>query len=310
MDPTREVLITRNLSFSYGTAAAVSNVDLAICRGDIFGFVGPNGAGKTTTIKLLLGLLTPSSGTIRAFGRPMQDDRTGALRRIGALVETPSLYPHLTATENLRIQQLAHRVLPRRIGEVLELMSLETARDKRVKHFSLGMKQRLGIALALLHAPDLLVLDEPANGLDPAGIQDLRLLLKRLAADEGMTIFLSSHILAELEQTASKIAIISQGAIRYQGTLDALKATQQGRLHLVVDDGERARTALLRLGYGGLPAKGDSFAVPAADRDACSAVNAALVSAGVKVSHLAFEQPNLEDLFLAIVRDAERSAIS
>jgi ABC-2 type transport system ATP-binding protein len=296
------VLVTRHLTFSYGTTAAVSNVDLTLDRGDIFGFVGPNGAGKTTTIKLLLGLLTPSSGTIEAFGRPMRNDRTGALRRIGALVETPSLYGHLTAEENLRIQRLAHGFPARRIAEVLELVALQRARSKKVKHFSLGMKQRLGVAMALVHEPELLILDEPANGLDPAGIQDLRLLLKRLATERHLTVFLSSHILAELEQTATKIAVISRGVLRYQGTLDALKASRAGHLKVTVDRVDRARQILERDGYPLVHEDGDTLTTCANDREVSAAVTAALVSAGVKVYQVAFEQPNLEDIFLAIVR--------
>lgn len=296
------VLVTRGLSFAYGTTAAVSDLDLVLERGDVFGFVGPNGAGKTTTIKLLLGLLTPTGGDITAFGRSMAADRAAALARIGALVETPATYGHLTARENLEIQRLAHRVTPARIDSVLALVGLQDTRAKRVRHFSLGMKQRLGIAMALLHDPDLLVLDEPANGLDPEGIQDLRHLLRRLAAERQMTVLISSHILAELEQTATKVAIITGGRLRYQGTIDALKSGRRGRLVVTVDRPADARAALERGGLRAGLEGTDAIALDVAGRDDCACVTATLVNAGLRVYQVVTEQPNLEDIFLDLVR--------
>jgi ABC-2 type transport system ATP-binding protein len=296
------VLVTRGLSFNYGRAAAVTDVSLTLHQGEVFGFVGPNGAGKTTTIKLLLGLLTPTRGEIQAFGCSMAEHRAGVLRRIGALVEAPAVYGHLTAAENLAIQRLAHGVPAARVAAVLALVGLQDTRGKKVRHFSLGMAQRLGIAMALLHEPELLVLDEPANGLDPEGIQDLRHLLKRLADERQMTVFLSSHILAELEQTATRIAVITGGRLRYQGSLDALKAGQPCRLLVTVDRPDDARGVVERIGFRADLTGVDVLAVDAQDRERAAAVTSALVGAGLKVYQVVFEQPRLEDIFLDLVR--------
>jgi lantibiotic transport system ATP-binding protein len=305
MDP---VLATKRLSFAYGRAAAVTDVDLTLHRGEVFGFVGPNGAGKTTTIKLLLGLLTPTRGDIRAFGHSMTEHRADVLRRIGALVEAPAVYGHLTADENLAIQRLAHGVPAERVPAVLALVGLQDTRGKKVRHFSLGMTQRLGIAMALLHEPELLVLDEPANGLDPEGIQDLRRLLKRLAGEQQMTVFVSSHILAELEQTATRIAVITGGRLRYQGSIDALKASQRGRLLVTVDRQDDARAVVERLGLRADTRGTDALAVDAQDREQAAAITTALVGAGLRVYQVVVEQPNLEDVFLDLVRRYEGKA--
>jgi ABC-2 type transport system ATP-binding protein len=296
------VLVTENLSFRYGHTDVVSNVSLTLKRGDIFGFVGPNGAGKTTTIKLMLGLLDPHSGTIEVLGMSMRNHRLAILRRVGALVETPSLYPHLTAEENLRIQQFIHGVPRKNIDQVLKQTSLYDSGSKTVRHFSLGMKQRLGIAMALLHNPELLILDEPANGLDPVGIQELRLLLKRLAAVDGLTVFISSHILSELEQTATKVAVISQGSLKYQGTLEELRLQHRGRLLLAMDDEAAACRLLISHGCAPAAAGAGTLGVEISAKEQIARLNELLVTAGIKVYRLSFEQPNLEEIFLKIVR--------
>jgi len=224
------------------------------------------------------------------------------LRRIGALVEAPAVYGHLTADENLAIQRLAHGVPAERVPAVLALVGLQDTRGKKVRHFSLGMTQRLGIAMALLHEPELLVLDEPANGLDPEGIQDLRRLLKRLADEQQMTVFVSSHILAELEQTATRIAVITRGRLRYQGSIEALKAGQRGRLLVTVDRPGDARAVVERIGVRVSASGPDSLAADTLDREQAAAITSALVGAGLKVYQVVFEQPNLEDVFLDLVR--------
>jgi ABC-2 type transport system ATP-binding protein len=196
-------------------------------RGSIFGFLGPNGAGKTTTLRLALGLLKKQQGEISLFGKPFHEDRLGILGRVGSLIESPSLYPQLTAAENLEVLRKVYRCPPRRIAEVLQLTGLEGTGKKKAGRFSLGMKQRLGIAIALLNEPALLVLDEPTNGLDPEGIVEMRHLLSSLNA-QGTTILISSHLLGEMEKLISHAAIIHQGKLLFQGTLADLRAGREG----------------------------------------------------------------------------------
>jgi len=303
MVPMKPVLAAEHLSFSFGRTPAVTDVSLTLHRGEMFGFVGPNGAGKTTTIKMVLGLLEPDQGAISAFGFSMRHHRLEILRRIGALVETPALYQHLTAEENLRINQLVYGVPRRNIDQVLDLTGLLEARRKRVKHYSLGMKQRLGIAMALLHQPELLILDEPANGLDPAGIQELRVLLKQLAQERGLTILVSSHVLAELEQTAASVAIITRGRLRYHGSLDELKAGHRGVLHLGVSDKVRAGQVLLPHGYAVSPGPPGLLEVAVTGKGEIARINELMVRNGIDVYQLSFAQPNLEEIFLRLVRE-------
>ena len=296
------VLETHGLSFRYGRRPVVEGLDLEVARGDIFGFVGPNGAGKTTTIKMILGLLTPTAGEVRVLGLPLGARRLQALRRIGALVESPSLYGHLTAEENLRLQRLAFGVPVRRIAAVLEETGLGEARGRLARHFSLGMRQRLGIAMALLHEPELLVLDEPSNGLDPAGILELRTLLKQLASTGRVSVFLSSHLLAELEQTITRLAVISRGRLRYQGTLAELRRREPVELRLAVGDPARALALLREAGHA--PALTEAGAISLATPSADAArVNALLVRNGIDVHELRVEQPNLERIYMNLMQD-------
>src|SRR3972149_2831409 len=201
------VIPTEDLSFRYGQQSVVNGLNLSVAQGEIFGFVGPNGAGKSTTIKLLLGLLTPLSGTVRLFDRNLSNNRIDILRRIGTLVEAPSLYPHLTAEENLEIVRKVFQVPHSQCDNMLRLTGLLEVKRRKVRELSLGMKQRLGIAMALVHSPELLILDEPINGLDPEGIQEFRFFLKRIVSEQGVTILISSHILSELEQLATTVGI-------------------------------------------------------------------------------------------------------
>jgi ABC-2 type transport system ATP-binding protein len=298
------VVTTRGLTYRYGEAAVVSGVDLAVPRGSVYGFVGPNGAGKTTTIKLLLGLLTPAEGTVEVLGERVGGRSQGVLRKVGALVESPALYPHLTAEENLRLDQLARGVPRASVARALAAAGLAGEEKKLVRRFSLGMKQRLGLALALLHAPGLLVLDEPANGLDPAGVRELRETLRRLSAEEGITVLVSSHILAELESVATWIGVLARGRLRFQGPLEELKGTQPGVLGVRVDDAARAEEVLRKAGLAVAPRPDGLLAVGVADREGIARVNALLVGAGLAVSHLALEEANLERAFLALVAGA------
>lgn len=210
------ILVTKNLGKYYGKQPAVKDVSLQIPAGAIYGLLGPNGAGKTTILKMLTGLLRPSSGEIYVFGRPWQRQH---LERIGALIEAPALYGNLTASENLEVHAKLMGLAQDRIDEVLETVDLKNTGKKLASQFSLGMKQRLGIAIALLGKPDLLILDEPTNGLDPIGIQELRELIRSFPS-QGITVILSSHILTEVSQLVSHVGIISDGELKYQGDID------------------------------------------------------------------------------------------
>jgi ABC-2 type transport system ATP-binding protein len=224
----------RALSYRFGGGdQIISHFDLQVPEGSIFGFLGPNGAGKTTTLRLILGLLQKQEGDIRIFGHSLDKQRNSILRSIGSMIESPSIYAHLGARENLRIWQKLYACPVNRINEVLTLTGIADTGSKKAGRFSLGMKQRLGIAIALLHEPRLLILDEPTNGLDPSGIQEIRELILQLNRQSGITVLLSSHILPEMEKTASHLGIIHRGRLLYQGTLGGL-AKMQPTVHQVL----------------------------------------------------------------------------
>ncbi|GIQ70396.1 ABC transporter ATP-binding protein [Xylanibacillus composti] len=217
------VLETSDLTKRYGTNIAVDGVSLKVPECSIYGFLGANGAGKSTTMKMVLGLIKPDRGTIRVFGKNFTQERTRILSQVGALIESPSYYGHLSGYQNLKIVAKLLDVSESQIKETLELVRLEKQADKKVKHYSLGMKQRLGIALAIVHRPQLLILDEPTNGLDPSGIQEIRSLIKSFPEKFGMTVLISSHLLHEIEQIAEHVGIIHEGKLIYQDTLAALQ---------------------------------------------------------------------------------------
>lgn len=230
------IIKTTGLSYHYsGQASTLSGIDLQVPKGSIYGFLGPNGSGKTTTLSLLLGLLNNQQGSIEIFGQHLHSNRVAILKKIGSLIEAPSLYGHLTARENLEVYRTVYGVPKTRIEEVLKIVGLTDTGKKTAKRFSLGMKQRLSIALALLPNPELLVLDEPANGLDPAGIIELRELIKKLNREHGMTIIISSHLLAEVEKMVSHVGIIVKGKLIFQGPLSDLQQFQQKGTRLFID---------------------------------------------------------------------------
>ena len=299
-------LNTLSLTRRFGTLTAVDRLDLAVAKGSIYGFLGPNGAGKTTTIRLLLGLIRPHAGEVRLFGQPLAPNRMALLRRVGALVESPSLYPNLTGRENLEVTRRLVGGRKEQVEYALHTVRLEEAAGRRVGGYSSGMKQRLGLALALLHAPELLILDEPTNGLDPAGIHEMRELICRLPAEYGATVFLSSHLLAEVEQVATHIGIIHEGQLRFQGRLEELHAQMQEQVVLHVDQPEKARRFLLGTGWTVQSNGGHRLAVRAGGRSDAALINAQLVGEGVNVYHLNLEQPTLEDIFLRLTNN-ERS---
>ncbi|RZK46422.1 MAG: ATP-binding cassette domain-containing protein, partial [Pedobacter sp.] len=213
----------------------LTDINLKIEKGQIYGFLGPNGAGKTTTLRLLLGLLRLQHGKIEIFGQDFQAHRIEILKKVGSLIENPSLYGHLRANENLEVYREIYGASKERLKEVLEIVGLENTGNKKVKQFSLGMKQRLSVALALLPSPELLILDEPANGLDPTGIIELRELVKKLNKEAGMTIIMSSHQLTEIEKMVSYVGIISKGEMIFQGTLKELNDLQKNQNRLTIN---------------------------------------------------------------------------
>jgi len=237
-DAIRSFAITRRFNSDHG----VVDLDLVVPGGGICAFLGPNGAGKTTTIRLLLGQLRPQAGRIELFGQPFNQRHALALAKVGALVESPSLYPHLSGYDNLEVTRRLLNAPRERIAEALDRVSLAADARRKVSTYSLGLRQRLGLAPALLNQPQLLILDEPGNGLDPAGTQDMRALVRSLSADSGNTMFLSSHLLTEVEQVASDIGVLREGRLCCQGRLDALRERLRGRL--LVDAGEPDITLL------------------------------------------------------------------
>jgi ABC-type multidrug transport system ATPase subunit len=291
---------SRGLTRTFGSCTAVNGLELRVPRGIIYGFLGPNGAGKTTTIRLLLGLLRPTSGTILLNGELLTQERRELLRGIGALVETPSLYPHLTGHENLEVTRRIRKLPRSRVADTLALFSLTADANRVVRAYSLGMRQRLGLALAWLGEPSLMMLDEPANGLDPAGIRDLRGHLQQLAHDHNVTIFLSSHVLNEVEQVADYIGIINRGQLLFQGKLRELQR-YQAPLTVVADRGFDAAALLKANGWQVLKDSENLLEVQISLDEDIAAINRCLLDNGLHVYRLERRQETLEDLFLRMI---------
>jgi ABC-2 type transport system ATP-binding protein len=286
-----------------GTTVAVDGLDLEVPEGGVYGFLGPNGSGKTTTIRCLLGLAQPTEGTLRLLGQPVPSGLRDAIRRIGAIVETPALFPTMTARENLRLLSSMDGIGHRSVDDVLEVVGLIERADDLVKRYSLGMKQRLALAAALLKDPELLILDEPANGLDPAGMREVRQLLRRLA-DDGRTVFVSSHILAEIESTCDRVAILANGRLVTQGTVDEVISTAGHRSSILVkvadlDAGERV------LRHTGLVVERieGALRVDVAPESAGD-VTSILAGADHWVTELRPDRYSLEDVFLELTAAA------
>ena len=288
---------------TYGDMAAVRGLSLSVPAQSVYGFLGPNGAGKSTTIRMVLGLQRPDRGTISLFGRPLARERIALLRRIGSLVESPSLYLHLTGRENLEVHRRLLGLPARVIDEALEAVELSPVASRLVRNYSSGMKQRLGLAQALLGNPELLLLDEPTNGLDPAGIHEVRTLIRDLPRRRGVTVFLSSHLLAEVEQVATHLAIISQGQLKFEGKREDLQTRGKPMILVEVDRPERAHELIAGLGLAVTRERNRMWI--AQDAQYVSArINTILVNAGIAVSHLATQNLTLEDLFLELTSSA------
>ena len=290
------------LTKRFGARLAVDGVDLIVPRGTVYGLLGHNGAGKTTLIRMLLGLMHRSDGQVRLLGLPMPERRTDALARVGALVEEPKFYPHLTGRENLRIVADVRGLDAReRIDGALHRVGLTNRADDRVKSYSLGMRQRLGVARTLLADPELLILDEPSNGLDPSGIVEFRQLIRSLAEDEGRTVFLSSHQLSEVEKVCDSAAIIDRGRVLEHGTIEQLAGGRAQELTIGCDDPGAALATLN--GYVPRAWRSDGLlhvVVDGEPRATAAAINTRLIEAGVTVWHLQLLRPSLEQRFLQI----------
>lgn len=315
--PTADAVVeTRALSKRYrGGQLAVDGLDLAVPRGSVFGFLGPNGSGKTTTIRMLLGLIEPSAGAARLLGRPMPDAGRRVLPRVGALIEGPALYGHLSGRANLHRLDAADpvadpRTRGRRTDRALERVGLSAAAGKKAKAYSLGMKQRLGIAAALLQPRELLVLDEPTNGLDPQGMREIRALVRELAGD-GITVFLSSHLLDEIEQVCSHTAVMHRGRLISQGTVAEMASRAGGGLAVTTPDTVAAVGVLTEHGVTGLTVTRDRITgelpggppAPGADAEPIgdlAELNAALVRADVRVRSFGATRASLEDVFVSL----------
>jgi ABC-2 type transport system ATP-binding protein len=286
-----------------GGQPAVDGVGLAVPRGCVYGFLGPNGSGKTTTIRMLLGLAFPTSGHAELLGVPMPGGALDVLPRVGSLIEGPAFYPFLTGRDNLARCDAADRTAgPRtaaaRIGEALDRVGLLAVARKRYRHYSLGMKQRLAIAASLLRPREVIVLDEPTNGLDPQGTREVRGLIRQIAAD-GTTVFMSSHLLAEVEQVCSHVGVMRSGRLVFQGPLAQLRGTGQARIRVETADAPAAAAVLARLGLAGARVTGEEVSARL-DGQPPERICAELVGAGVGVRGFGVAAPGLEELFVGL----------
>ena len=293
---------TVGLVKAFGDQKAVSSVSLSVPSGSVFGFLGPNGSGKTTTIRLLLGLAEATAGEIKLLGHPIPKQLGDALPKVGALVEGPAFYPYMSGRNNLMRMDSADRnsnsaTRKERVDAALERVGLSNAAKKKVHAYSLGMKQRLGLANALLKPRELLILDEPTNGLDPQGTREVRNLIRSLAA-EGITIFLSSHLLTEIEQLCSHVAVMRAGEIVAQGSLDEIRSTGQTRLILNVDLTQEAKEVLKSVGISKAKSVGNKIIAPVAQDFDVAALNKKLVAKKISVSEIRLEHPSLEEYFV------------
>lgn len=281
---------------------AVQNLDLEVKAGQVYGFLGPNGAGKTTTIRMLLDLIRPTSGTAMLFGEAVQHN-PGILRRVGAMVEGATFYPYLTGRKNLEVLARSGGYYdPKRIQNLLEQVGMTDRADRRTKGYSTGMKQRMGLATTLLGNPDLIILDEPTNGLDPAGIQEMRLFIRDLADKQGKTVFLSSHMLNEIEQVCDRVAIINKGKLVREGMVRDL-LSEQARLVVEADPLEKAQTVLSP--HWTLHMNGGVHLTVEARRDDVPTIIRKLVENNIHVYEVASQRQTLEEFFLAVTQEED-----
>ncbi|MBL7997310.1 MAG: ABC transporter ATP-binding protein [Candidatus Kapabacteria bacterium] len=303
------VIQVRNLRKEYKNFTAVGGIDFTVYKGDVFGFLGPNGAGKSTTIRMITSLITPTSGEITLFGIPLAKSRTAALQRIGAIVERPDLYGYLSAYTNLRIFAKLTRADTSRkhLMSILETVGLASRAESKVKTFSHGMKQRMGIATALVHDPDLIILDEPTTGLDPQGMKEIREIIDHLAKERGKTVFLSSHILPEVEMSANRMLIINRGKIVVEGGVQELLNTGKMSVDIRTDETALATNALRNSPFAAsIIRTEEKRVVLSLERSEIPAVVDLLVGAGAGIQAV-IPTRSLEEYFLSMVATAESS---
>jgi ABC-2 type transport system ATP-binding protein len=296
------VIQTEGLSFSFANQQVVKSLSLQVPAGSIYGFLGPNGAGKTTTIKMLLNLLQTQEGSIHIFGQELKSNRISILAQIGSLIEQPAIYHHLSGRENLINRAMLLSVSEKRVDEMLALVHLSNAANKKAGQYSLGMKQRLGIALAMLSDPKLLILDEPTNGLDPNGIIEVRELLMRLVKDHGKTVFISSHLLAEIEKMATHVGIINNGSMLFQGSVKDLQDISQPMVNIETDNTVDAANLLKRSNFTVTDINHDHLYVPFTSKQQIGEINTLLVQNGITVFSINRQHKDLENLFLDITK--------
>ena len=290
------IVATDNLSKEYDGVYRVQELDIRIKEGDIYGFLGPNGAGKSTTMKMLLGLVKPTSGTIEIMGKPFNEkNRRDILSSVGSLIESPSYYGHLTGRENMEIIRRLLDFPKKNIEEAVHIVRMENQMEKKVKNYSLGMKQRLGIAMALARFPKLLILDEPTNELDPAGIEEMRELIKMLPKQYGMTVMISSHILSEIDQMATVVGIINQGCLIFQERMSVLDMQREPQIILRTSDNNHAFQLLKKANPQRTT---DGLQIGALTDEQTGAVVQCLCSNGISVYRVEEHRESLEDIFL------------
>ncbi len=298
----QEILRTEGLSKRYGHVEAVIDLDLQVYENEVFSFLGPNGSGKSTTVGMILGLVRPTRGRAIAFGHNMATDPWPALRRIGAVIESPAFYPYLSGWDNLKaIAMMLGDVTDKRIEEMLELVGLSARERDAYKTYSLGMKQRLGIASTLLRDPELIILDEPTNGLDPAGTREVRELIPRLAG-QGRSVFLCSHLLHEVQHVSDRVAIVKKGRLVSLGTIDELLGRGQ-YLRLRAADNDELLRALGSVDWIGRAERLDGFVRAEAPIDKAAELNQVLAGKGVYLSELAPWETELENVFLDLTEE-------
>ncbi|WP_075313753.1 ABC transporter ATP-binding protein [Bacillus wiedmannii] len=298
------IVETNNLTKKYKNSGVVSGVNLKIPEGEIYGFLGPNGAGKTTSIRMLLGLIKATEGSVTIFGKDLNKYRLTILSDVGALVENPSYYAHLNAIENLEVYRILRNISKEKVHAVLKTVGLQNAAHQKVKEYSLGMKQRLGLAIALLGDPRLLILDEPTNGLDPQGIHEMRELIKSLANERGITILVSSHLLSEIDQMATYVGIISKGRLIFQDKIEVLRQHSQNSIKLFVDKPKEAWKIILASGIPSVMEM-DKIVISNTNNTAIAKIVKALVANEISIFRIEEEKNSLEDIFLNIVKEEQ-----